>query len=62
MIWARNICTASGGFNLKTSDSGKSVVEQANTAWKWQEKRFPGYGLMVVRGIRGTGLDTFRRW
>jgi hypothetical protein len=62
VIWARNICTASGGFNLKTSDSGKSVVEQANTAWKWQEKRFPGYGQMVVRGIRGTGLDTFRRW
>ena len=62
VIWARNICTASGGFNLKTSDSGKSIVEQANTAWKWEEKKFPGYGQMVVRGIRGTGLDTFRRW
>jgi hypothetical protein len=64
VIWARNICTSSVDFNLKTSDSnsGKSVVEQANTAWKWEEKRFPGYGQMVVRGIRGTGLDTFRRW
>lgn len=62
VIWARNICTSDVAFTLKTSNSGKSVVEQANTLWQWEEKRFPGYGQMVVRGIRGTGLDTFRRW
>ena len=26
------------------------------------QPNFPGYGQMVTRGIRGTGLDTFRRW
>ena len=62
VIWARNICTSDIAFTLKTSNSGKSVVEQANTLWQWEENRFPGYGQMVVRGIRGTGLDTFRRW
>ena len=62
VIWAHNICTSDVDFTLKTSNSGKSVVEQANTLWQWEEKRFPGYGQMVVRGIRGTGLDTFRRW
>ena len=44
------------------NDSSMSVVREANTLWQWEEKGFPGYGQMVVRGIRGTGLDTFRRW
>ena len=62
LIWAQNICTGDYKFTLKTSDTSGSVVEAANTLWNWPDKGFPGYGQMVVRGIRGTGLDTFRRW
>ena len=62
IIWAQNICTQDVEFTLKTFDSDGSVVEAANTLWQWPNKGFPGYGQMVVRGIRGTGLDTFRRW
>ena len=62
IIWAQNICTGDYKFTLKTSDTSGSVVEAANTLWNWPDKGFPGYGQMVVRGIRGTGLDTFRRW
>lgn len=62
LIWAQNICTQDIEFTLKTSDSAGSVVEAANSLWEWPKKGFPGYGQMVVRGIRGTGLDTFRRW
>lgn len=62
IIWAQNICTGDHKFTLKTSDSSGSVVEAANNLWNWPDKGFPGYGQMVIRGIRGTGLDTFRRW
>ena len=63
IVWAQNICTSDGNLTLKSiDDSSMSVVREANTLWKWEEKGFPGYGQMVVRGIRGTGLDTFRRW
>ena len=62
IIWAQNICTRDYTFTLKTFDNNGSVVEAANTLWSWPDKGFPGYGQMVVRGIRGTGLDTFRRW
>ena len=62
IIWAQNICTQDVEFTLKTFDPDGSVVEAANTLWQWPNKGFPGYGQMVVRGIRGTGLDKFRRW
>jgi hypothetical protein len=62
VIWAQNICTSESNFTLETSASNKPVVEAAYELWGWRDKKFPGYGQMVVRGIRGTGLDTFRRW
>lgn len=63
LIWADSICTNKGQFNLITSTSGdSSVVRDLNEQWDWENKNFPGYGQMVTRGIRGTGLDTFRRW
>ena len=62
VIWAQNICTDSVDFTLETSDFNEPVVQKAYTLWKWGERGFPGYGQMVVRGIRGKGLDTFRRW
>ncbi|MDA7677065.1 hypothetical protein N8563_00945 [bacterium] len=62
VIWAQNICTSDTQFTLETSESNKPVVEAMYELWGWRDKGFPGYGQMVVRGIRGTGLDTFRRW
>ena len=63
LIWADGICTDSGPFSLITDTSqGGSVVRALNERWGWESKNFPGYGQMVTRGVRGTGLDTFRRW
>jgi len=39
-----------------------SNINNLNQQWDWECQNFPGYGQMVTRGIRGTGLDTFRRW
>ena len=63
LIWADGICTDAGPFDLITGTSGDStVVRDLNEQWDWESQNFPGYGQMVTRGIRGTGLDTFRRW
>ena len=63
LIWADGICTSAGPFSLITGKStGESVVRDLNERWGWKSKKFPGYGQMVTRGVRGTGLDTFRRW
>ena len=63
LIWADGICADAGPFDLITGTSGDStVVRDLNEQWDWESQNFPGYGQMVTRGIRGTGLDTFRRW
>ena len=63
LIWADGICTDAGPFTLTTSSIDDStVVRDLNEQWNWENQNFPGYGQMVTRGIRGTGLDTFRRW
>ena len=63
LIWADGICTNKGPFSLITeTNNGSSVVRDLNQQWGWESKNFPGYGQMVTRGVRGTGLDTFRRW
>ena len=62
LIWAHSVCTDSNGITLQTEDSNGTVVRAADSLWEWSEKGFPGYGRMVTRGIRGTGLDTFKRW
>lgn len=64
LIWADAICTEEKNtFSLTTDNSnGSSVVRDLHQQWDWNGKNFSGYGQMVTRGIRGTGLDTFRRW
>ena len=63
LIWADAICTDAGPFELITgTGANSSVVRDLNEQWNWEKQNFPGYGRMVTRGIRGTGLDTFRRW
>jgi len=63
LIWADGICNTKGSFTLITNTVGdRTVVQDLNEQWQWQNSNFPGYGQMVTRGIRGTGFDTFRRW
>ena len=62
VIWAHSICATNGNIQLVTEDAQGTVVRAADTLWEWSDQGFPGYGRMVTRGIRGTGLDTFRRW
>ena len=63
LIWADGICTNSGEFSLVTDTKNSSnLIRDINDLWGWSSKGFAGYGQTVIRGIRGTGLDTFRRW
>jgi hypothetical protein len=62
VIWAHSICAKDGNIQLVTEDASGTVVRAADSLWGWSDQGFPGYGRMVTRGIRGTGLDTFRRW
>ena len=63
LIWADGICTNSGEFSLNTDTKNSSnLIRDINDLWGWSSKGFAGYGQTVIRGIRGTGLDTFRRW
>jgi hypothetical protein len=62
IIWAQNICTKNGSFTLKTDNTDGTVIEAADNLWGWSDNKFPGYGQMVVRGIRGKGFDKFRLW
>ena len=63
LIWADGICTNSGEFSLITDTKNSSnLIRDINELWGWSQKGFSGFGQTVIRGIRGTGLDTFRRW
>jgi hypothetical protein len=63
LIWADGICTNSGEFSLITATKNSSnLIRDINELWGWSQKGFSGFGQTVTRGIRGTGLDTFRRW
>ena len=66
VIWSNSICTGQAGgpshnLTLITNQiNGDSVVEAAEAFWGWDvQKR---YGRTVVRGVRGTGFDTFTRF
>ena len=60
IIWAHNICAGDYGIELTTEIGEKSIIESAQTLWGWKPEQ--GYGRMVLRGIRGTGLDVFKRF
>jgi hypothetical protein len=62
VIWAHSICANDGNIHLITEDANGTVVRAADELWNWSDDGFAGYGRMVTRGIRGTGLDTFKRW
>ncbi len=60
IIWAHDICAGDHGIELTTETGEKSIIESAQTLWGWKPEQ--GYGRMVLRGIRGTGLDVFKRF
>ena len=66
IIWANSICTGpSNGttYDLTITTDGtnnKPVVENAEELWGWDHQK--RYGRKVVRGVRGTGFDTFTRF
>ena len=63
VIWANSICMGvNQRLSLSTngSDGSTAIIKKAEEQWQWPlDKR---YGRTVVRGIRGTGFDTFSRW
>lgn len=60
LLWAGTIC-AKPGLALSTSNSdGSSIIDGFKNTWKWDNSLT--FGRTITRGIRGTGLDLFRRW
>jgi hypothetical protein len=60
LLWAGTIC-ATPGIALSTSNTnGTSIIDAFKTTWKWDNSLT--FGRTITRGIRGTGLDLFRRW
>ena len=70
VVWANSFCSQNNGLSLSTkrSDGGKgSVVQAADELWQWKangvmEANSAFLGRTIARGIRGSGLDMFRRW
>lgn len=60
LMWARNICAPQGLSLFSNNTDGSSIVEGFKSIWKWDNSLT--FGRTVTRGIRGTGLDLFRRW
>ena len=62
IIWGNSICTK--GFELtldtNTDDNKTPIVAAAELQWSWDPSK--RYGRTTLRGIRGTGFDTFSRW
>lgn len=60
LIWAHQICATAGLALTTTSADGGNVVDKAKTSWHRIEDL--SLGITVTKGMRGTGLDMFRRW
>ncbi|MFZ4803247.1 MAG: hypothetical protein ACOYLI_01125 [Synechococcus lacustris] len=60
LIWAHQICATAGLALTTTSADGGNVVDKAKTSWHRIEDF--SLGITVTKGMRGTGLDMFRRW
>ena len=60
LLWVGNICAAPGLAISSNNTSGSSIIDGFKTLWKWDSSLT--FGRTITRGIRGTGLDLFRRW
>ncbi|WP_037990806.1 hypothetical protein [Synechococcus sp. CC9616] len=60
VIWASSLC-AQGDLTVTSENSGGTAfVDQAKTYWNIPTTG--GIGRRIVRGIRGSGFDIFKRW
>ena len=70
MVWASSFCSQGNMLSLNTNqaDGKGSVVQAADELWDWSANgalKGPNPALLgktITRGIRGSGLDLFRRW
>jgi hypothetical protein len=60
LLWAGNICAAPGLAISSNNTSGTSIIDGFKSLWRWDSNLT--FGRTITRGIRGTGLDLFRRW
>ena len=60
LLWAGNICAAPGLAISSNNTSGSSIIDGFKNLWRWDSSLT--FGRTITRGIRGTGLDLFRRW
>jgi hypothetical protein len=60
LLWAHNIC-ATPGINLSTRNhNGANIIDALTSKWNF-DMSVP-FGRTFTRGIRGTGLETVRKW
>ena len=70
VIWANSFCSQNNQLSLSTRRVGGegSIVKAADELWRWSENKVldgdsaARLGRTVTRGVRGSGLDMFRRW
>ena len=60
VIWASSICPIGDTTVITQNSVGIAYVDQAKTYWDFPSTG--GVGRRIVRGIRGSGFDIFKRW
>jgi hypothetical protein len=60
VIWSSSLCN-DGDLNIKTEDiNGTAYVTKGKVYWNFPDNG--GIGRRIIRGIRGSGFDIFKRW
>jgi hypothetical protein len=60
LIWAHQVCATAGLAITTTAPDNGNIIDKAKTSWHWNDDI--SLGVSVTKGLRGTGLDMFRRW
>ncbi len=60
VIWASAVCPNGDTTVITQNNDGIAYVDQAKTYWEFPSTG--GIGRRIVRGIRGSGFDIFKRW
>ncbi len=60
VIWASAVCPNGDTTVITQNKDGIAYVDQAKTYWEFPATG--GIGRRIVRGIRGSGFDIFKRW
>ena len=60
VLWSSAICNQGSLQILTEDDNGTAYTTQAQQYWNFADNG--GIGKRIVRGIRGSGFDIFKRW